>query len=245
MLATPELNFRRAPVTLILAAVAVALEAVCFLDPERREFYYNDFKLGIWHQVWQGEPWRPFTTTLLHGGFLHALFNVYWLCTFGPAIESWWGSFRALGLIVLLAYVSSLAQYVFANYFVGVHEVSPSVGLSGVVYGLFGVVWIASRYRVEARAICSRETVQLMVVWFFLCIVATRLGWMRVANVAHGAGLALGLLIGVAVFQTRRRWIWTTLAVVFSLITLATLIAAPGHPHYDWVKEHRARTAPP
>jgi hypothetical protein len=66
-----------------------------------------------------------------------------------------------------------------------------------------------------------------------------------VANIAHGAGLALGVLIGLAVFQTRRRWIWTTLAVAFSLIALATMIAAPGHPHYKWVKEHRARTAPP
>ncbi len=93
MLATPEINFRRTPVTLILTALALALEVVCTLKPEMRLSYYDEFKLGIWWQIWAGELWRPFTTTVLHGGILHALFNMYWMTVFGPVVEHHFGSY--------------------------------------------------------------------------------------------------------------------------------------------------------
>ena len=40
----------------------------------------------------------------MHGGPLHAAFNVYWLMVFGPALENRLGSWRMLGLVVLLIY---------------------------------------------------------------------------------------------------------------------------------------------
>ena len=62
------------------------------------------------------------------------------------------------------------------------------VGLSGVVYGLFGLLWVLSRRDSRFRDAMDRQTVQLMVAWFFLCIVLTITGAWKVANVAHGAG---------------------------------------------------------
>ena len=47
MLPHPELDFRRTPVTLLIAAVAVAIELVCTFDPARRDVYYSVWKLGI------------------------------------------------------------------------------------------------------------------------------------------------------------------------------------------------------
>jgi hypothetical protein len=143
MLALPEINFKRTPATLIIMAVAVALEVVCTIDDlqggGRRLAYCNDY-LGILPLIWMGELWRPFTSTLMHGDLLHAGFNVYWLLIFGAALENHLGSYRTLGLIVLLGYVSMLPEYVIGSY----HREQPImiVGLSGIVYGLFGMLWI-------------------------------------------------------------------------------------------------------
>ena len=239
MIATPEFNFQKTPVTLIIAGLCLALEVVCTLDPERRYYYYNDLHLGIWLQIWEGELWRPFTTTLLHGDFLHAAFNLYWLAVFGSVIENWLGSLRTLGLIVLLAYLSSLTEYVLGNY-LG-FDPTGGVGLSGVGYGLFGLLWVGGWHRADFREVVNLETVQLMLGWFVFCIFTTYMDWMRIGNLAHAGGLVFGMLIGLAVFRSRPRWLWPPLAVIASLAVLATLYAAPGHEHYEYVlQRHEA-----
>ena len=231
MIPTPEINFNRTPVTLILAALALALEVVCTLDPDRRDLYVNGFRLGMWWQVWTGQLWRPFTCVLLHGDLLHVLFNVYWLAVFGPAIENWLGSYKTLALIVLLAYVSSLGEYVLGFWLSGIH--SSLVGLSGVVYGMFGLLWVGGWHRAELRDVCNEQVIQGMIAWFFFCMVMTYLEWMPIANIAHAAGLAQGMLIGMAIFKTKRRRVWVPAAALFAVLFLSTLIAAPGHAGYE------------
>lgn len=229
----PEINFQRTPVTLIIAALAFALEVVSVLDPERRMFHYNELRLGIWLQVWQGEVWRPFTTTLLHGSPLHALFNIFWLVRFGSALENWFGPARMLLLIVLLAFASSMAQYTLT------FDPSYMVGLSGVMYGLFGMVWIGRRYVSGFQFVCDDTTVRILLAWFLIAILITNLGLMNIANVAHGAGLVFGVLYGLTAFQVRHRWTWGAISAVATVIVLATLVAAPWHPHYQLVARHR------
>jgi len=241
MIPTPEINFNRTPVTLILATLVLALEVVCTLDPERRYMYVNGYRLGMWWWVWLGELWRPFTCALLHGNLIHALFNIYWLAIFGPTLENWLGSYKTLALIVLLAYISSLAQYMLGNWFVDLSEQHGLVGLSGVVYGMFGLLWVGGWHRAELRAICNEMVAQGMIAWFVFCIVATYLDWLRIANIAHGAGLVLGMLIGMAVFKPRQRWLWALAAALVSCLMLATLLAAPGHPGYEIAQEYKRR----
>lgn len=52
----------------------------------------------------------------------------------------------------------------------------------------------------------DRQTTQLMVGWFFLCIVLTYMHVWNVANMEHGAGCLLGLLLGwmITARSTRR-----------------------------------------
>lgn len=232
----PEINFQRTPVILIVAAVAVALELVCTIDETRRVAYYNDY-LGLLPCIWTGQLWRPFTTSLLHANPLHAAFNIYWLLIFGPALEHRFGSYRMLGLIVLLGYVSMLPEYIIGSY----HRDKPImiVGLSGIVYGLFGMVWIGRRWRSEFRDICDDMTVNLLVAWFFLCIVLTYTEVMNVANIAHGAGAGFGVLYGLAAFHPRYRLQWTLAAVAATCLVLATLIGCPGHRGYENIKAFR------
>ena len=135
-----------------------------------------------------------FTSTLLHGGFIPAAFNVYWMAVFGPALEQRLGSCRILGLIVLLGYVSMLPQFIVSNYSQPLDEQIPVVGLSGVIYGLFGMLLVGRRWYAEFEAVCDFSTRQILIGWFVICIFLTHFKLLPVANVAHCGGLLFGIL---------------------------------------------------
>jgi GlpG protein len=111
-------------------------------------------------------------------------------------------------LVLLLAVVSNLAQYQFGHgRFVRgqfIPLLSPFFGgLSGVIYGLFGYVWMKARFEPELRLYIDTTNIFIMVGWFVLCWT----GWVGpIANVAHTAGLVLGMLVGV--LPTLGRWLW-------------------------------------
>jgi membrane associated rhomboid family serine protease len=233
MLPHPELNFRRTPVTLLLAAVIIAIELVCTFDPGRREVYYTGWKLGMLSPVWSGELWRPFTTTLLHGFLIHAAFNVYWLATFGRVLEPYFGSGRYLLVLALLAGSSTMCSFLASNLNTPLDAQATGVGLSGVVYGLFGILWIGQSYRRDFTEVCGPEVVQLFIAWFLFCIVLTYLEVLPVDNIAHGAGCAIGVLYGLALFEPARRWLWRSAAVLVTLVCLGSMVGAPGHPLYE------------
>jgi GlpG protein len=146
-------------------------------------------------EFWMGQIWRPLSSCLLHGNILHLVFNLYWLWVFGAVIEEVFGSARMLLLVIFLAFGSSLAQYAFSG---------PGIGLSGVVYGLFGLLWALRRFDRRFIHALDDSTVHLLVGWFFLCIVATVANIMSVANVAHGSGAVLGAMLGYAIGEKNK-----------------------------------------
>jgi GlpG protein len=68
----------------------------------------------------------------LHFSPLHLLFNMMWLKDLGGVIEVRRGRWRYLGLVLLIAGISNLAQGIVSGPFFG--------GMSGVVFGLFGYI---------------------------------------------------------------------------------------------------------
>jgi membrane associated rhomboid family serine protease len=234
----PPLDFRRTPFTIIVAGTAVALAVLRAMDPNADEGYYQN--LVIWAPIWMGEVWRPFTTTLLHDDLsrmpLHVIFNVYVLLLFGTALEQWHGSWRIGAFVVFVGFLSSLAEFCFAPVFGD--SLGRNVGLSGVVYGLFGLLWAGSRYRRDYASICQPQVVQFLIGWFLVCFLLTYLNIFAVANIAHGVGLGLGWLVGMAAFDRRRRPLWLGTAVGASLLVFATLVICPWHPLFRAVR-HR------
>ena len=179
------------PVTSGIALLAIAVTAFDKLGHRSIE------PLVMSSAAFQREPWRLFTSALPHGDLLHIAFNVYWLWVFGTLIEEVLGGIRMLGLVVLLACGSAAAEYALF---------SGGIGLSGVGYGLFGMLWVLSRKDKRFREGVDDRTVQLFVLWFFLCIGATITKVYMVANVAHGVGALLGILTGAAIaFQGSKR----------------------------------------
>jgi membrane associated rhomboid family serine protease len=144
----------------------------------------------------RGETWRLITNIFPHIDILHLAFNIYWLWVFGTLVEQVYGHLRTAALIILFALGSGSVEFASAL---------GGVGLSGVVYGFFGLLWVLSRRDDRFRDAVDERTVQLFVLWFFLCIVTTMLHVFSVGNIAHGAGAVLGALTAAAIVIPRRR----------------------------------------
>lgn len=199
------------PVTLLIALAAIAASL---------RFWFGHTLTGfapasgsILH-----EPWTLVTSILPHVNLIHLVFNLYWWWYFATRIERAWGASRLLGVVLLLAVVSSGFEYAFLQ---------GGIGLSGVGYGLCAMIWVVqSRSEILAGTV-SRQTLQVFIAWFFICIVLTVTGMLPVANVAHGVGALCGWLLGKCIVaESRRRTAWraalvATLAIAICGATIA------------------------
>jgi GlpG protein len=142
-------------------------------------------------EVRQGEIWRLITPIFIHFNVWHIVFNMLMLRDLGSLVESRRGSRVLLLLVLFIGLGSNLSQYVLQFSTVG-----PQFGgMSGVLYGLLGYIWLRGHFDPASGLILSPMTLTVMLVWFFLCLVGIIPG---VANVCHAAGLLLGMIIGVA-----------------------------------------------
>lgn len=142
-------------------------------------------------QVWeQWELWRALTSSLPHVDIMHLAFNLYWFWVLGTVLEEVYGHLRFAGIVALLAFGSALADFSLSW---------GGVGLSGVGYGLWGMLWVLQQHDHRFAGAVDVNTSRLFVGWFLFCIVLTYTGAMAVANIAHAVGAILGALLGMAV----------------------------------------------
>lgn len=160
----------------------------------------------------QGQWWRLLTSTVLHSGILHLLFNMYALYWLGPQLESMLGQMRFASLYVLSALGGSVASYWFSD----LNTVS--VGASGAIFGLITATIVIGR---EMRSDVS----QLIVVLGLNVVIGflqPGIDWR-----AHFGGAAVGAT--VAFLYTRgtrlnRDQIHRVgLAGIFAVLVLATV----------------------
>lgn len=143
-------------------------------------YYYNS--VTFLPEVMAGEVWRLITPIFIHFGLLHILFNSLWLWDLGGIIERTSTSWK-LGLLVFgIGLLANLAQYLFSTPAFG--------GMSGVVYGLLGFAWARGKFDPQPPFILNPQIMLMMLIWFVVC-------WTGlvgpIANVAHTAGLVLGV----------------------------------------------------
>ena len=208
MVQPPSLkNLPRYPVTASVGGAALAVTIMWWSGRDIDPFIMN---ARVWEK-W--ELWRALTSTLPHVNFFHLAFNLYWLWALGTFVERVYGHLRLAGIILLLALGSSLAE--FALFYGG-------VGLSGVGYGLWGMLWVLEQHDARFAEAMDRQTSQTFVVWFFLCIALTLTDVMPVANAAHGAGAGIGALLGLAASaQGPVKWASSAGLAAVAILTLA------------------------
>jgi len=141
-----------------------------------------------------GQPWRVITPILLHFGIVHLVFNLLWWWLLGGVIERFQSSFQLLMLTLGIGLVSNAAQFYAAGPAFG--------GLSGVIYGLIGYLWLYGKTNPAAGYQLRPAIVNFMLVWMVLGFTGL-VG--PVANVAHLSGLLAGCVIGTVFGLYRRR----------------------------------------
>lgn len=140
------------------------------------------------------EPWRIITPVFIHFGMMHIIFNLLWWWILGGIIER---NHSAL-VLVLLTVVTGLAgngaQYLVAGPGFG--------GLSGVVYGLFGYLWLAGSVSGDRAQRMPRAVTGWLVGWLVLSALVFP---DVIATAAHVGGLVSGCLYG-GLAGAWRRW---------------------------------------
>jgi len=136
-------------------------------------------------EIRHGQIWRLITPIFIHMGVLHIFFNMLWLRDLGSMVEGRQSSLHLLILTLVIAACSNLAQY-----FVG----GPGFGgMSGVVYGLLGYIWIRGKFDPASGLYLHPYNVVMMLVWFFACL----LNFIpNIANTTHAVGLGIGITWG-------------------------------------------------
>ncbi|HEY7701439.1 MAG TPA: rhomboid family intramembrane serine protease [Candidatus Limnocylindrales bacterium] len=188
-------------VTTVLIAATVIVSLSAILSAEGT-FLYDAFELDK-TKVAAGEFWRLWTVTLVHGSpdpgafaasLLHLFFNMYALYLTGPIVERWYGSARFLLFYLLSAAGGSMASFAFG-------AEAPSVGASGAVFGLLGLLFAANRFH---RPVDRQSRMLVRQIGFLILVnIAFGLTIPRIDNAAHLGGLATGFWLGAVWPPTR------------------------------------------
>ena len=159
-----------------------------------RQLYDCCFYMPFSEAVETGRYWQILTPTFLHFGWMHWLFNCLWLWMIGRMLEPYLGMFKYLLLFLVTALAANIAQFMSSG------DVNFG-GLSGVVYGYFGFVFVANVLKVDSRLFLPSG----MFVFFAISLAAGFFGVfevfsVHVANWAHLGGLFAGMVLAVIMF---------------------------------------------
>jgi rhomboid protease GluP len=176
-------------VTHVILAVTAAVSFFSFNSPEIIEALFLDPS-----RLQQGELYRLVSVTLVHGGFLHLFLNLYALWIIGPIVEQIWGKRLFVLFYLLTAVGGSTGSFLFSD--------GPSVGASGAVFGLVGVILAGTRAHHpmldrRARSIVPQLGMFVLINLIFGFVANT--GGLRIDNAAHIGGLVTGLWLGFVV----------------------------------------------
>lgn len=178
----------RAPVT----TISVIFGILGALLTAYTQFYQVLTFLPFSIALENGQPWRLLTPTFLHFTFLHIVFNALWIWEFGKRLEQFLGTFFYIGSFLAIAIGANYLQFL-------LNQTGIFGGLSGVVYGYLGMLFILSRFFPENILKIPTGIYIFMVIWLLLGILKIVDAFIAgsVANGAHLGGLIMGLIIGL------------------------------------------------
>lgn len=145
----------------------------------------------------RGQVWRLITPIFLHGDAIHLVFNMVMMYQLGGIVEWMRGPRRYLAIVLGSALLSNMAQALTPPG-VGIPNMidiggSPFfVGMSGVVYALFGYVLIKSKFDPNSGIRLRQSAIIILLAWLVLCMTPLI---PRVANMGHLSGLIVGAVI--------------------------------------------------
>ena len=187
------------PATMVLIGISVLVVLTCNNDQStfRNALFMQPPTLAdapsLMAILQSGQIWRFITPIFLHFSVLHILFNMMWLRNLGRSIEFARGTRRFVLLILVLAIVSNVGQYWWVMTFYKSDVPGEFGGMSGVVFGLIGYLWMKGRTQPQQGLGIANDQLIMAVLWMLLCIGGA---FGPIANAAHVTGFVAGILIG-------------------------------------------------
>ena len=163
-------------------------------------------------EVARGEFWRLVTPMFLHFHFLHIVFNMMCLMQFGTIQEKLLGRGGFIAFVLMASLLSNIFQY---------WESGPNYGgMSGVIFAQLGFLWCYKKCEPTFPHGLSRDVVVAAGIWFLLCL--TGIFFFKMANVAHGVGLAAGIVMAPlwSAWQGKRPPLLLPLGVAGGIVAL-------------------------
>ncbi len=144
-----------------------------------------------------GEWWRLFASTFLHGGLMHLLANMYGLLFVGIFLEPLLGKTKYLAAYVLTGLLASIAS-------IWWYDATVSVGASGAIFGLYGVFLAFLLTKIFPPDFAKSFLICTAVFVGFNLIMGLTGG---IDNAAHIGGLLSGFVFGLILSPILKRQI--------------------------------------
>jgi rhomboid protease GluP len=158
--------------------------------------------------------WRFVTPMFLHGSLIHVLVNMYSLWMIGPYVEKLYGSAKFVVFWVVTGVMGVVASYLsvvhtdhplgpFAKFIFKTQD-GPSVGASGALFGLVGVLFVFGiKFRHELPEGFKRAFGTGLLPVILLNLFIGFMGQRIIDNAAHLGGLLSGAALALVVGYRR------------------------------------------
>jgi rhomboid protease GluP len=177
--------------------------------------------------LWDGEWWRIPINAFHHVNAAHLVMNCLAAWSLGSRLERRWGSFRFALFLLPSVYLPILSEFLAGN--VG-------VGFSGAICAMLGALIALKQF--DEDDILPDQTVQFYLAFLVLCVWATMLDVIQIANVAHFVGLGYGWFATWAMCGPFRSANVIRVLFVLSHIGLYSLtwyaVQPMGNGRYHW-----------
>ncbi|MGR8932563.1 MAG: rhomboid family intramembrane serine protease [Gammaproteobacteria bacterium] len=182
---------------------------------QTRDNFVHDYKPHTVTEklVYIPGSWNPLTmvsAALAHGGFIHLFGNLLFYFIFGSVVEAVLGYRRYAALLLLLA----LGTHTLYSLAMLSKAPIPTLGLSGVVYGVMGVfLFFMPSARVQVLVwFFTRIFVTTVPAWLFIGFYIGSDTWTLfregqgggVNLIAHVSGAVIGFALAASVFRKRK-----------------------------------------
>jgi rhomboid protease GluP len=165
-----------------------------------------------------GQTWRLFTSTFLHGGVVHLLLNMYALLDIGGILEKKFGNHKFILVYIVTGIFASVTS-------VAWNENIVSVGASGAIFGMYGLflaLLILKKYTISESEESGKKLLSGIMLFVGYNLI---FGMMHegIDNAAHVGGLVSGIAIGFAYYPAFRTPKYSVIVSSVLLIVCATI----------------------
>jgi rhomboid protease GluP len=218
----PHINYLFTPILLyfnILIFIVMAFTRVGIFEPDVKSLL--QWGGNIRFLTLNGQYWRLLSSMFLHAGLIHLACNMFALLYVGVVLEPSIGKYKYLFAYIFTGLSASVSSLI-------INENVVSVGASGAIFGLFGLLialLLCKEFKIKDL---SKKSLLLSIGFFVFYNLLNGFSKTGIDNAAHIGGLISGFLIGLSYYliikgKLRAFQVLPILLIVFSSIFIFSL----------------------